>query len=110
MNNSQDQKQDPPRSPQAHHLNILSPEENKHSTTGKTFPNFNTRENFIATSFRYPNSKHNTPHMPTPSERNVSFSDIISPHNIQTVVNMSLEKELENGVRKSLNTMSDRSK
>ena len=39
-----------------------------------------------------------------------SFSDILAPQDIHTAVNLSLEKELENNMHKSLNTMSNRSK
>ncbi len=36
-----------------------------------------------------------------------SFSDILAPQDINTAVNLSLEKELENNMHKSLNTMSN---
>ncbi len=85
-----------------------------HSTSGnKTNNGFYSKETFIVGSSRNRNQttfKHEPLHMPSPTEKNNSFSDIISPHNVQTVVDMSLEKELENNNQKSLNTMSNRSK
>jgi len=94
------------------HHNIY-PDASHSSSAHKTSNGFYSKETFIVGSSRNRNQttfKHEAPHMPSPTEKNNSFSDIISPHNIPTVINMSLEKELENNNQKSLNTMSNRSK
>jgi len=113
MNSNHPQNSQHQQHPVYPQLLTLYPEADGSSSASKTVHNFYTKDTFIAPSNRHRHQstfKHELPHIHSPTEKNNSFSDIISPQNVNTVINMSLEKELENNNQKSLNTISNRSK
>jgi len=111
MNTTYQRKENKPSSSQ--NLKLIYPEEKKSGVTNKTQENIQLREISLIPNDNYsPIStfKNDVTPINRPILKRSSFSDILAPHDLHTEVNLSLEKELERNVHKTLNTMPNKSK
>jgi len=94
-------------------LKLVFPEEINTQTLHKSPENLHQRETIALPNERdspVSTFKNDATPINVPIPKRSSFSDILAPHDIQTEANLSLEKELEKNLHKSLNTMPNRSK